>query len=317
MILRNRTKPLPLRKLDAAIPRLSPQFPGLPKMKEDAKKQQQGYTGEIKVDYFIDNLAPMYSILRDVYLRVNGKNFQIDSYIKADYSIYVVDAKNYDGMIIFNTLLKQLTRSDGKIESGFEYPITQVKNQTFHLQNWLSHHNFSHIPITSLVAIADPSTIVKVEGSQEEVGKYVTHGANVSDLILTRERQLARKGAKKLPAHQIERAILHECREFDINLFKKYGVRPTDILPGVICRDCGLRGMKRVHSGWWCPKCRQKHYNAHLKALADYLLLVKNTINNKECMWFLALDNRGTATRILKKSGLIYDEKYKHWYKKN
>lgn len=317
MRLRNLSKPLPLQKLDAAIPRLSPQFPTLSKMKDDAKKQQHGYTGEMKVNYFLDNLTQMYTILHDVYLSVNGKNFQIDSLVIANHSISIVDTKNYSGTITFNTTLKQLIRDDGKIESGFEYPITQVENQKFHLQNWLVQHGLAHIPINYYVAIADPSTIVKVKGDEEEIGKIVVHGAEIHNRIMKNDQLHGQKGVSKLRDHQIGKSILRECGEFDSDMFKTYGMRPKDVLPGVICPDCGLRGMERMHSGWWCSKCRQKHYNAHLNALTDYLLLVKKTITNKECIWFLGLKSRGTATRILKKSGLVYDTTYRYWYKKS
>jgi len=316
MILRNRTKPLPLRKLDASIPRLPPQFPQLSKMKEDAKMQQQGYSGEKKVDYFLDNLAPMYTILQDVYLRENNKNFQIDSLPIANHSIFIVDAKNYQGTITFNTTLRQLTRSDGKIESGFNYPITQVKNQKFHLQNWLKQHSLGHIPVTCFVAIADPSTVVQVVGNEEEVGKYVVHAAELPERIMHADRQFGKKGVKKLPDYQIGRTILGACGEFDIDMFKTYGVRPSDILPGVICSNCRLRGMARVYKGWHCRQCNYFSRNAHLKAIEDYLLLIKDWITNKECMWFLGNINRALATRILKTSGLIYDPRHRCWRKK-
>ena len=316
MILRHRAKPLPLRKLDAAIPRLSPQFPGLPKMKEDAKKQQQGYSGEIKVDYFLDYLAPMYTILHDVYLRKNNKNFQMDSLTVANHTIFIVDSKNYQGTITFNTTLRQLTRSDGKVESGFEYPITQVKNQKFHLQNWLKQHNLGHIPIKCFVAIADPSTVVQVEGSQEEVGKYVVHAAEIPERIMNADRQFGNKGVKKFSDYQIGKAILHECGEFDVDMFRWYGVRPADILPGVICPDCRLRGMKRVHSGWRCRKCKCYSKDAHLAALNDYLLLIKGMITNIECMGFLGLKSRHAVSRILKDSFLVYYSKGRKWGRK-
>ncbi|QKY70328.1 nuclease-related domain-containing protein [Lentibacillus sp. CBA3610] len=315
MNLKQRPKPRPLQKLDAAIPRLSPTFPNLGRMQEDARKHQQGYSGEKKIDYFLDNLAPIHTILHDVYLRENNKNFQMDSLAIANHSISLIDSKNYNGTITFNTTLRQLTRSDGKVESGFGYPITQVNNQNFHLQNWLNQHNLGHIPIKSFVAIADPSTVVKVEGSQEEISNYVVHAAELPVRILNADRQFGKKGARKLSDYQIGKTILSKCSEFDIDLFKKYGVRPADILPGVICPDCGWRGMERVYNGWHCRKCHCFSRHAHLKALDDYFLLVKDSITNKACMWFLGSINRGTATRILKTSGLVYNNEHRCWQK--
>ncbi|TRM10610.1 NERD domain-containing protein [Lentibacillus cibarius] len=313
MILKNRTKPRPLVKLDAAIPRTPSQFPLLAKMKEDAKIRQLGYTGERKVDYHLDNLAQMFTILHDVYLCVNGKNTQMDSVIIANHSIATVDDKNYHGTITFNTLLKQLTRDDGQTEAGFEYPITQVHNQQFHLQNWLAQQNMSQIPVNSYVAIADPSTIIKVHGDEKEIAQTVAHGAAMPKVIMEQDQQLAKQGARKLPHHQIGKKLLHACGEFDIDIMKKYGLKPSAILPGVICPDCEHRGMARVFNGWSCPKCQCHSKNAHLNALEDYFLLVKRTITNSECMRFLQIPTRGTATRILKSSGLTYLPAHKCW----
>ncbi len=130
---------------------------------------------------------------------------------------------------------------------------------------------------------------------------------------MDKERELARAGQPKLAQYQIGKMILQECGTFDKDIMKQYGVTRKDILPGVICPDCGLRGIERKHSGWWCSKCKQKYYNAHLKALADYFLLVNDFITNTECMRFLQLTSRNTATRILKASGLVYIEKHRHW----
>lgn len=313
MKLRNRTIPLPLQKLDAAIPRLSPCHSSFPGMKKDAAKRQRGYTGEMKVDYHLDNLSRMYTILQDVYLLVFGKNFQIDSLIIGNHSIFINETKNCIGTITFNTLLKQLIRDDGTIESGLEYPITQVENQQFHLQSWLVRNKLAGTPINCLVAIAEPSTIVKVEGSKEEIAKVVAHGAGIPKMIMGMDQELGRQGAKKLQDYQIGKLILRACREFDLDVMKEYGLRRSDILPGVICPDCRMRGMKRVHSGWKCSKCGCHSRNAHLKTISDYLLLISNTITNNECSRFLGLKSRNTATRILKNSGLAYYEKGRCW----
>ncbi|GAB4074055.1 hypothetical protein GCM10028778_15580 [Barrientosiimonas marina] len=314
MILKRRSKPLPLRKLDALLPRLSPNFPELIKIQEDAKRQQRGYSGELRVDYFLDYLAPKFTILHDVYLRTNGKNFQIDSLIIADHTIFIVDSKHYQGLITFNTILRQLTRSDNQIESGFEYPITQVKNQIRNLEHWLNQLYFSKIPIKGFVAIADPATIVKVEGSQEEVSSYVAHAAEIHERIVSYDRQMSDEGAKKLSGPQIGKAILSQCGTFDINLFKQHNLQQKDIRSGVRCPDCGQCGMKRVHSGWLCEKCNCYSKHEHITALNDYLLLIKETITNQECMNFLGLNSRHVASRILKNSGLDYYPQTRKWH---
>ncbi|MGP4106018.1 NERD domain-containing protein [Virgibacillus sp. L01] len=313
MNMKIRTKPRPLKKLDAAIPRLSPQFPQLSKMKEDAAIQQKGFTGELKVDYYLDYLASDCTILQDVYLRVNGKNVQIDSLVLSQRAIYIVDSKNYNDTITFDTTLKQMTRSDGKVEAGFEYPITQVQNQQFHLQNWLSQNNLTNIPIYYFVAISEPSTIIKVNGDAEALGRVVAHAARIPSMIMEKEQQLAEQSVNKIQDRKTGKIILNACNVFDMDIIKQFSIKKLDLLPGVICPECGLLGMERVYGGWKCRKCKCKSHDAHLKTLADYFLLIKPYITNKECMRFLGLKSRSVATRIMRKSGLIYQKEHKRW----
>ncbi|WP_010531613.1 nuclease-related domain-containing protein [Lentibacillus jeotgali] len=314
MKIKNRSKPLPLRKLDVIIPRLSSQFPRFTEIKEDAKRQGRGYSGEMKVDYYLESLASRYTLLDDVYLHINGKNFQIDSLVVANHAIFIVDAKHYMGTITFDPILKQLIRNDGNIESGFEYPITQVENQKFHLHNWLLKHKLAHIPIYYFIAVADPSTIIKVDGNREEISKVVAHASRVPGMIMEKDQELAQAGKAKIQDYKVGKMILRECGVYDMNIMKQYGITCGELLPGVFCPECGMRGMKRIHGGWICKNCRQKSHNAHLKDIYGYVLL-NGSITNTECMWFLGLTSRSTATRILQKSDLIYLKKYKYWVK--
>ncbi|SFE10550.1 Nuclease-related domain-containing protein [Lentibacillus persicus] len=307
-------KPLPLQKHDATIPRLTPNFPKLAEMKEEARRLGRGYSGEIKVAYHIDVLASEHTILNDVYLHNNGKNFQIDFIVIATRAIFIIESKNYLGTIIFDSVLRQLIRDDGQVESGFEYPITQVENQQLHLQSWLRRHNLFNVPVFYLVAIAEPATIIKVEGDRGSIAEVVAHAARIPKMIIKKDKELAEEGFPRLQDYQIGKKLLHASGEFDMDIMTKYGITPRDLLPGVFCTNCGARGMERLHGGWQCHQCRFKSNRAHLKALADFVLL-NGSISNRECIWFLGLPSPSTATRILKNSGLVYLQKNKHWVK--
>ncbi|MFB4167217.1 NERD domain-containing protein [Virgibacillus sp. JSM 102003] len=316
MNIRKRTKPLPLRKLDAAIPRLPTDFPQLKAMKEAAAIQQKGFSGELKVDYYLDYLATNCTILQDVYLRVNGKNVQIDSLILSQQAIYIVDSKNYNDTITFDTTLKQMTRSDGKVEKGFEYPITQVQNQRFHLLNWLSQHNLPNIPIYYFVVISEPSTIIKVNGDTEALGKVVAHAARIPSMIMENEQQLSEQSVNKIQDRKIGNMILKECNEFDMDIMKKFSIKLKDLLPGVFCPECGRLGMERVHSGWKCNRCNLFSKSAHEQALEDYFLLIKNCISNSECMRWLCFNSKNIATKLLKDYPLQYNLGNRNWHMK-
>src|SRR5699024_12125383 len=86
-------------------------------------------------------------------------------------------------------------------------------------------------------------------------------------------------------------------------------------MSGVHCPECRKLGMERIYGTWKCHDCGKKSKHAHLRAIADYLLLVKPWINNKQCMRFLHLTSSSLDTRILKTSNLQYQQKYIRWIK--
>src|SRR5699024_889926 len=61
--MKQRTKSAKLQKLEALIPRLSPQFPHLSALEHELAKEMKGYIGEKKVDYHIGQLSGTYTIL--------------------------------------------------------------------------------------------------------------------------------------------------------------------------------------------------------------------------------------------------------------
>lgn len=310
MIIKKRDKPLLLRKLDAAIPRLSPRFPRLSEMRKDAAAMQKGYSGELDVDYFLEYLAGTHTIIQDVYLRVNGKNVQIDTLLVSKKAIHIVDSKDLSGTITFDTHLNQMVRNNGEVEAGNDNPMTQVKNQKFHLQNWLAQHNLPNIPIYVFVAINKSSTIIKAIGDAQAVGEMVAHGARIPTMIMEKEQQLT---GLNIHDRKIGNMILNACGVFDLDIMKKFGIQLSDLSPGVICPACKELGMERIYNGWICEKCKCNSRNAHLKTISDYLLLIQPFMTNKQCMHWLRLTSRSTATRLLKSSGLIYQKERKRW----
>src|SRR5690625_7644499 len=81
MIIKRRSKPLSLQKLKAIVPRISVNGNHMliRELNKEIDKEYKGYIGERKVDYFLDILANRATILQSVCLRVNDKNFQIDT----------------------------------------------------------------------------------------------------------------------------------------------------------------------------------------------------------------------------------------------
>lgn len=134
MKLNTRQKPLVLMKFDAIVPRLRPEFPKLKEMKHEREKSKRGYLGELNVDYYTNFLADQFTVLHDICLDIKEGTIQLDTMIITPHTIFIIDSKNYKGSITFDTILEQFTRDDGKVESGYLYPINQLEFQQLKLR---------------------------------------------------------------------------------------------------------------------------------------------------------------------------------------
>jgi len=311
VIIKKRKKPLILQKYEALLPRLSRMKP---EIQQEYIKYKKGYEGELKVDYYINQLDSSYTILQDVCLDVQGQVVQMDNLVLTENAIYIIEVKNYYGKIIFDTVLCQFTRDDGEKETGFKHPIMQVDLQKLKLQLWLRNQDIENIPIYYFIAISDPSTIIKVNGNEKKIAETVIHAEHLPGRMV--EKELSIKEERQLQHRRIGYQILRECKDFDMDIMEKHGLNYAELTPGVACPACGLIGMKRIHSGWICKRCRKKYRHAHLQALEAHRLLIKSSIKNSECMHWLKLDSRYVATRILRSARFEYDRKRVCWERK-
>ncbi|WP_087974147.1 nuclease-related domain-containing protein [Oceanobacillus rekensis] len=314
MIIKKRTKPLLLKKYEALIPRLRKNFPALPEIQYESAKYLKGYTGEVKVDYYLSLIAEAYTILRDVCLNLNNQTFQLDNLVITPHAIYIIEVKNYSGRVIFDTILNQFTRDDGKREVGFNHPITQVEIQQIKLQNWLEHRGLPTIPIYYLIAFSEPTTKIEVIGDQQAIAKVVTRGENIPKKIMEMESRLTE--AANYQHQKIGYTLLRECKEYDKNVMAKHGIEGSDLSPGVQCPECSWLGMERIYNNWICNRCNHQSAHAHEKSLEDYLLLISPWIKNAEFRRFLNIKSKNIATRLMRKSGLTHDKQRRRWHKK-
>jgi len=306
MIIKPLKEPLVLRKYKALIRRLRRKNA---EVEQEYAKYLKGYRGEVKAGYYIRQLDRGFTILQDVYIKPLG--VQMDNLILTKRAIYIAEVKNYNGTITFDTTFHQFLRHDGEKETGFKHPITQVDLQKQKLQQWLMDHGLASAPIHFFIVISDPSTIIKVIGDQEKIAEIVTHAENLPPKIMERESSF--NGDGQLEHRKIGYQILRECSEFDINIMDKHRLSAGDLIPGVVCPDCGRIGLERVHSGWMCQHCNKKYRHAHLRAMEDYFMLVKSSMTNLECRNWLGLDSRNAATRLLKGARLQYNTKRGWW----
>src|SRR5699024_7650121 len=242
----------------------------------------------------------------------------MDTILITSQTLYIIESKNYERTITFDTHLKQLIRTDGEKETGYRYPITQAETQKRKLRNWFDSHHLTHIPIHYFIAISEPSTVVHVIGDREAIAKVVGHAENIPNMILEKEYAIQKEKDRKerLNHHQIGKFILNQCKEYDRDILADHGISRKELTPGVRCPACGWLGMKRIYKKWLCPECNQTSRYAHQTALKEYFLLMHPWITNKICRYWLQIESSSLASRIFKECNLMYDTKRRIWKEK-
>ncbi|MFZ3577491.1 nuclease-related domain-containing protein [Virgibacillus sp. DJP39] len=310
MIIKKRKPPIEIHVLEALIRRLPP---GQNKLQAELAKSNKGFKGEKTVDRFTATLPQNnFTILHDLFLHNKSSSFQIDTLIISPHCIYVVEIKNFVGTVTFDLIVNQLTREHNGHVSGFRNPMIQATTNRHLLTEWLSEHNIVDIPIHPIVAISEPSTIIRVKPAERDISESVMHGEYMPQQIMKMEHAL--EGKRHAYLHQkIGTLLIAEEGTFNFDYQKKYGIQPGEIMNGVQCPRCGLIGMERKQKSWHCTACGEKDKKAYLTALSDYFILVKPWITNSECMKYLQVNSRHIVTRLLKSSDLTYDEQNKSW----
>lgn len=315
MNIKGRPTPAEIPVLEALKSRLPYRHKVYHKLVEDLAYKQKGFDGEKAVDRYTASLPQNnFTTLYDVYLKNKRSSFQIDTLIISPHCIYVIEIKNYVGTVTFDFILNQFTREyNGKVE-GFRNPITQATTNKSLLTEWLTYHNILDIPIYTLVTISDPSTIIKIIPEDRDVSHELMHGEYMPQQVMKIDREL--KGNRHGYLHQkVGALILGECRLFDFDYKRKYGINSMELLSGVQCPGCGRLGMQRGYKYWKCMHCGVTDKNAHIQAMHDYLLLTSPWMSNFECMQFLQVQSRHLVSRLLKTSNLSYVPARRKWRK--
>lgn len=318
-MIKERRKPTQLKQFESLIRRLPPNHPQLGKVKMEAAKLYQGYIGEKKVDQHLRQLPQTFNILHDLYLRPrDSPSFQIDSLLITDYALFIIETKNFQGKVTFNTIHNQFTRNNGRGEEGYRYPITQAETTKLKLSNWLHQQHIPTIPIYYFIAISDPSTIIHVIGDEEKIAEVVLHAEYIPLKIIRLYEEIKKKmsGEKLCDRRAIGKVITQANREYKMDISNRFGITKSELLTGVVCPNCDQLAMIRIYNNWYCNKCQTKSRYAHKTAIQDYFLLNNSSITNAECRRMLHLSSKNIATNLLKKEGLHNDKSRKCWIQK-
>ena len=111
------------------------------------KPKIKGFIGEYMVSTKLSFLSGEYHVFDDVYLNNNGHTTQIDHVIISPYGIFVIETKNYTGMILGTTDAEYWTKVMYKNKYKFYNPIKQNRGHIISLKRLLNLPDKYFFPI--------------------------------------------------------------------------------------------------------------------------------------------------------------------------
>ncbi|MFC3039723.1 nuclease-related domain-containing protein [Virgibacillus xinjiangensis] len=305
MIIKKRGYSEKLAQLEAMERRLPHSHTLKQRVLTDYKSELRGIKGEREVDFPLEFLDPdKFLILHNVRLPDYQGYFQMDTLILSREFILILEVKNWYGTIIFGEN-GQVTRiGDNGREEGFKNPIPQTLLQQRRLQNWLRTRNVTSIPVTYLVVISHPSTIIKSSSSINQIPLEVIHNSDLTIKIDELDNLYSSPQLTKQQLHHLSRQIVENHQSNKQNLLDYYYIKKSDLVTGVFCPSCHTAPMVRSRQKWGCRQCGHYSDKAHLPAFKDYLLLIGNEISNKDARHLLQITSPHVAKRLLQNAKL-------------
>lgn len=308
MIVKERTVPIRIQKLEALIRRLPKNHPKRLQLEKELKSRYAGFNGEKALDFYLNKLPEReFFILHGLRLRGSGEYyFQIDTLILTSRLALVIEVKNVNGTLYFDNIFNQMIQITADDEQkGYAHPVEQVTQQKRELEKWMQKRKIQ-LPADFLVVISKPSTILKTDQHSTSINKKLIHAQyllshvnqlnNTTPLLSEKE---VKHAAKLLNKHHTEEVF---------NVFASYQVGETQILRGVQCPACAEIPMKRSYGSWHCPYCGCKDKNAHEQTVKDFFLLFQEEpLTNSNFRKFTCLNSSYTARRMLATLSLTPD----------
>ncbi|WJY26339.1 nuclease-related domain-containing protein [Sporosarcina trichiuri] len=296
ILMKERTAPVLIEGLEAAVRRIPRSHPVSPNLQSRLSAAKAGYGGELELDRVLNTYKFPHEILEfhDLSL-VSHTLFQMDTLLLTEQFALICEVKNMAGDLVVTENPPQLIRTadDGTL-SGFLSPLAQVHTTCKLFEGWLRARGV-HLPVYGCVVMAYAKQRITLPNTEiptlfpKLVPGYVGELMTGSGGLTTDE--LALLGQRILESHQ---GFNHKpiCERFDV---------PTEVIKGgVACPDCDRLGMWKRGKGWYCPACKCRSMTAHEQAIRDWFWLTGKPLTNAACRALLGIDCPRTALRLLR-----------------
>lgn len=298
-----RFKPHILLAHEALLRTLKPHYKFNQVIYSDYQKYKAGYLGESSVDYKLSLFQKeCFFHYPDLRLNNHQNNFQIDSLIITPKLIFLIEAKNLKGTLEYSGKYKQIVQTTESGQTSYRDPILQVKTQAQQLRNWLLKFGYQ-VPIEPLVVSTNHATIIRnLDNDNEFKHRFITL-ENLIFKIDSIYNSYKKNTLSINDIHNIISKISSHNNPYRANLINYYNIKQQHIFKGIPCKNCTNIQLRRISRTWFCPKCKTKISDAHIRVILDYFLLHDTFITNKQCRELLQLRSHDVSYRLLNSSG--------------
>ncbi|WP_342508631.1 nuclease-related domain-containing protein [Sporosarcina sp. FSL K6-2383] len=298
-----RKKPVLLQGIPRLIARLPPDHRKVQYLQKQLYRIGAGYSGECNVDSYIERtqFPHIMKIFTDVHLCNSPKfTFQIDTLIITEQYILIIEVKNLKDSVRFIPnpphLVQVLETGD---EVVLDCPVYQIESNKSNLDEWLRQRGI-HLKTLGLLILANPNTkVIDTPDNfpiiyKKQIPFYLQKLRPTEDILTPQQIQ------------ELSRQIHAEQQQFNpFPLCTYYHIHPDDLRKGLLCHDCHGQLKRKNRETWHCPHCLKVAVDPHNDAIQDWLILVKPSLNNKDCRNFLMLKDKYAASYALNKSPLM------------
>src|SRR5699024_3015082 len=283
--------------------RSSGNHPFKDKISKRAMNRLSGYKGEQSMDFHLQFLPEDYFFIFH-YVRLPDEYgyFQLDFLLLSHHFFLIMEVKNIHLNMNFDNMGQAFRNRDGEVEL-FENPVEQVNLQHIRLLNWLRKYNFPPVPIEKIVVYSRDDTYLRNIANDKVISAIVMHRDKVIPKIKSFMKKYQSPLISETELMELSYQLLKEQKDEADDGMNKFNISYNDLVKGVFCTKCGTFPIMWKNGLWRCHVCGTTSKKAHLSTLADYALLVKIYINNREMREFSQLKSVYTAKRLLQQEG--------------
>lgn len=304
-----------LLQTEALEGRIPINHPKIPDVKMKIKSLKSGYNGEKAINHYLKQIPNhKYHIFHDIRLPYGETYFQIDAALLSKKILLMLEGKNHSGTLQIDPL--QMTQTYNGMRETYENPITQANRHKILLNSFFNQYQIPFIPMDFFVLITRPSTEVNIKPGYREAEEKIRRVGDLLRVIEFTEKIFQKDVINTNTIENIIEVLLKNHTQKETDVLKMFGIFRNEIIPGVLCPRCLHTPMNYHRMSWICPICEFVSYDAFLKAINDYFLIISPTITNQELCSFLQLPSSRIATYIFSILNLPYkgDRNHRIYY---